>query len=32
VLADLAQAGLEPTSHVVSHLGMMNRITIAIAG
>lgn len=31
VLADLAQAGLEPTSHVVSHLGMMNRITIAIA-
>lgn len=30
VLADLAQAGLEPTSHVVSHLGMMNRITIAI--
>jgi ubiquinone/menaquinone biosynthesis C-methylase UbiE len=31
VLADLAQAGLEPTSHVVSHLGLMNRITIAIA-
>ena len=31
VLADLAQAGLEPTSNVVSHLGMMNRITIAIA-
>jgi hypothetical protein len=30
VLADLAEAGLEPTSHVVSHLGMMNRITIAI--
>jgi ubiquinone/menaquinone biosynthesis C-methylase UbiE len=32
VLADLAEAGLEPTSHLVSHLGMMNRITIAIAG
>jgi ubiquinone/menaquinone biosynthesis C-methylase UbiE len=31
VLADLAEAGLEPTSHVVSHLGMMNLITIAIA-
>lgn len=30
VLADLAEAGLEPTSHLVSHLGMMNRITIAI--
>jgi len=30
VLADLAEAGLEPTAHVVSHLGMMNRITIAV--
>ena len=30
VLVDLAQAGLAPTSHVMSHLGMMNRITITV--
>ena len=32
VLADLAVAGLVPTSHLVSHLGMMNRITIEVGG
>ena len=31
VAADLAEAGLEPDEHVVSHLGMMNRITIQVA-
>jgi ubiquinone/menaquinone biosynthesis C-methylase UbiE len=31
VYADLAEAGLEPTSHVVSHLGMMNRITLEVS-
>ncbi|MGH8871202.1 MAG: class I SAM-dependent methyltransferase [Acidimicrobiia bacterium] len=30
VSAELAEAGLEPDSHVVSHLGMMNRITIEV--
>ncbi|HSJ82333.1 MAG TPA: class I SAM-dependent methyltransferase [Acidimicrobiia bacterium] len=32
VVVDLAEAGLVPTSHVVSHLGMMNRITIEVDG
>jgi len=32
VAADLAEAGIEPAAHVVSHLGMMNRITIEVAG
>jgi len=32
VAADLAEAGIEPEAHVVSHLGMMNRITIEVAG
>jgi ubiquinone/menaquinone biosynthesis C-methylase UbiE len=32
VLADLVDAGLVPTSHLVSHLGMMNRITIEVGG
>jgi ubiquinone/menaquinone biosynthesis C-methylase UbiE len=31
VLADLAEAGLEPEEHAVSHLGMMNRITLQVA-
>ena len=31
VLADLSEAGLDPEEHVVSHLGMMNRITLRIA-
>jgi ubiquinone/menaquinone biosynthesis C-methylase UbiE len=31
VAADLGGAGLEPAAHVVSHLGMMNRITIDVA-
>ena len=31
VSVDLARAGIEPTSHVASHLGMMNRITIDVA-
>jgi hypothetical protein len=30
-LADLAEAGLEPEEHAVSHLGMMNRITLQVA-
>lgn len=30
VAAELAEADIEPTSHVVSHLGMMNRITIEV--
>jgi len=30
VRAELAEAGLEPSSHLVSHLGMMNRVTIEI--
>jgi hypothetical protein len=30
VLADLAEAGLTPTAHVVSHLGVMNRIVIEV--
>jgi ubiquinone/menaquinone biosynthesis C-methylase UbiE len=32
VAADLAEAGIEPDAHVASHLGMMNRITIEVAG
>jgi ubiquinone/menaquinone biosynthesis C-methylase UbiE len=32
VVVDLAEAGLVATSHVVSHLGMMNRITIEVDG
>ena len=32
VLADLAEAGLVATSPLVSHLGMMNRITIEVDG
>lgn len=31
VLADLSEAGLDPEEHVVSHLGMMNRITLQVA-
>ena len=31
VSADLAEAGLEPTTRVVSHLGMMNRITLEVS-
>ena len=31
VAADLGEAGIEPDAHVVSHLGMMNRITIEVA-
>jgi ubiquinone/menaquinone biosynthesis C-methylase UbiE len=31
VNADLAEAGLEPTTSVVSHLGMMNRITLEVS-
>ena len=31
VSVDLARAGIEPTSHVESHLGMMNRITVDVA-
>lgn len=31
VLADLSKAGLDPEEHVVSHLGMMNRITLQVA-
>ena len=30
VSADLAEAGLEPEEHAVSHLGMMNRITVEV--
>ena len=31
VSAELSEAGLEPTTHLVSHLGMMNRITLEVA-
>ena len=31
VYADLAEAGLEPTTRLVSHLGMMNRITLEVS-
>jgi len=31
VSADLAEAGLEPATNVVSHLGMMNRITLEVS-
>jgi ubiquinone/menaquinone biosynthesis C-methylase UbiE len=31
VYADLAEAGLEPATRVVSHLGMMNRITLEVS-
>jgi ubiquinone/menaquinone biosynthesis C-methylase UbiE len=31
VSADLAEAGLEPEENAVSHLGMMNRITLEVA-
>lgn len=30
VAADLTVAGLEPSSHLTSHLGMMNRVTIDV--
>ena len=31
VAADLAEAGLEPEEHAVSHLGMMSRVTLRVA-
>jgi len=31
VSVELGRAGIEPASHVASHLGMMNRITIEVA-
>jgi ubiquinone/menaquinone biosynthesis C-methylase UbiE len=31
VAAEIAESGLEPAGHLVSHLGMMNRVTIEVA-
>ena len=31
IAVDLDEAGLEPATHLVSHLGMMNRVIVEVA-